>query len=83
MTVGYSKDMDSKKANQKDSKMNDLIQRLANAMTTASQAMGDDKQSRNDIAADVHRAHLEAEGTAIPSDDELYSIGIFNGPGSV
>ena len=60
-----------------------LITKLANARTTQALAGGHNKAYINGCAVNEHIAQLKKIGVKIPSDDELYKIGIFNDEGSV
>lgn len=59
-----------------------LIQWLANAMTTSALAGGHGKGMRNEQHASDYRDELLKRTVMIPSSKELYAIGQFNGEGA-
>jgi len=60
----------------------ELIQRLANAMKTGANCGGHTKAHHNNMIAAEYRAELASRGESIPSNEELYAQGAFNGAGS-
>lgn len=60
----------------------DLIQMLANSATTAATCGGHTKARMNNLFFDEYKAELESCGGVVPSMEELYSIGVFNGKGA-
>jgi hypothetical protein len=59
-----------------------LITWLANAMKTSAGALGHGKSERNEFAATQYRKELTRRKCNIPTDEELYEEGQFNGKGS-
>ena len=53
-----------------------------NARKTASGSAGTGKRLRNDEASSLFQAEMEARGLPVPSYEECYAKGQFNGPGS-
>jgi hypothetical protein len=60
----------------------ELLQWLANAKTTAAQALGHTKSAMNDRLVALYEKELTRRKVSIPSNEDLYSRGIFNGVGS-
>ena len=54
-----------------------------NAVKTSALAGGHGKSYWNKVEAAGHRDEMEARGIAVPSDEDCYASGSFNGPGSV
>jgi len=59
-----------------------LVTWLANAMKTGAGALGHSKAERNHFAAGKYRKELQRRKVAIPTDEELYKEGVFNGQGT-
>lgn len=66
----------------KNKETDNLIQQLANATVTGARCGGHFKAKMNEQKAAEYVAALRIESKYIPSDDELYKIGIFNGEGA-
>ena len=60
----------------------ELLTFLANARSTAAMALGHGKAERNEMLASLYERELERRKVEIPSRQESYDTGIFNGPGS-
>ena len=58
------------------------LQKLANAQTTYAGCGGHGKAARNKSLVEKWKKQLIAEGGNVPTNDELYQIGQFNGEGS-
>jgi len=59
-----------------------LLVWLSNAKTTAARALGHGKGKRNDDLVKAYVNELKARNEVVPSSDELYKTGVFNGEGS-
>ena len=59
-----------------------LLQRLANAKTTAAMALGHTKSRMNDGLVKQYEQELRSRKVKIPDSNVLYDKGIFNGEGS-
>jgi hypothetical protein len=60
----------------------ELLQKLANAQITYAQCGGHGKAESNRQQVIKLKEQLKELGVEIPTDDELYKIGVFNGQGS-
>jgi hypothetical protein len=60
----------------------EVIERAANALTTARGCMGRGKSARCLGSFEHYKAIAESRGIALPSVDDLAKSGQFNGPGS-
>ena len=60
----------------------ELLQWLANAKTTSAMALGHTKSAMNDRLVRLYEKELTSRQVSIPSNDDLYSKGVFNGVGS-
>jgi hypothetical protein len=60
----------------------ELIQMLANAMTTGATCGGHSKAHSNDMIADEYRETLRVLGVKVPCNQDLYKAGVFNGKGA-
>jgi len=60
----------------------ELLQWLANAKTTGAMALGHTKSAMNDRLVAQYQKELTRRQVSIPSNEELYSKGVFNGVGS-
>lgn len=77
--------------NVKSIQSNELHQWLANAFVTGCQALGHGKTARNHHLVELYREELSSRGEVVPAlglfdnssyKEQLYVIGVFNGPGS-
>lgn len=59
-----------------------LIQMLANAMTTGATCGGHTKAHWNNVSERKIKEHLTKLGVIIPDKEYLYSVGVFNGEGA-
>ena len=59
-----------------------LLEWLANATTTDARALGHHKGEMNERLAASYKEELLRRGIKIPAREELYEVGVFNGPGS-
>lgn len=60
----------------------ELLEWLANARTTGARALGHTKSEMNARLVRLYERELERRNVRIPTDDELYDVGVFNGVGS-
>ena len=59
-----------------------LLEWLANAATTGAGCLGHHKGEMNKRYASSYEEELLRRGIKIPAREELYEVGVFNGPGS-
>lgn len=60
----------------------DLIQMLANSATTGATCGGHTKARMNNMFFEEYKEELERIGGCVPSMDDLYKLGQFNGKGA-
>jgi len=60
----------------------ELLTFLANAKITGARALGHTKSAMNDKLVALYKKELTRRQVSIPSNEELYSKGVFNGVGS-
>ena len=60
----------------------ELLVWLANAKKTGGGALGHNKADRNYEHVERYTEELERRGVPIPTSDDLYKTGVFNGTGS-
>lgn len=63
-------------------KEEELIVKLANAQKTYAGCGGHGKAEMNRQQVEKYKKELVAIGAKIPTNEELYAIGVFNGEGS-
>jgi hypothetical protein len=59
-----------------------LLQWLANARVTKASALGHTKSEMNARLVRLYIRELERRNVRVPTDDELFDVGVFNGVGS-
>ena len=60
----------------------ELVQMMANAAVTGATCIGHNKSGWNDLFVEEYEARILELGGIVPSTEELYKMGSFNGKGA-